>query len=376
MGVVIDRVNRRAASIVTDLISAAAIAALPLIDMFCGLNLGWFIAFGIIGSLGDVPGLTARDALRPGIVRATGMAPERLLGLKESLGAVAMLLGPSLAGVLMSVTTGPMVLWVTAATSFAAALLTCVIPRPVGDLLHDAVPTVTASPQAALAKQGIGWTDLRQGWRALITSPYLVTVTALSLTSIVVLGALQALILPVYFTAAGEPGLVGFVLSCLAAGALIGGGIYAGLGTHGSRRHWFIVSLAGMGAGFAVSTTLVSPLTVFVGAGVIGLFSGMFSSLIGVLAIERIPEEMRGRIMGTQNALVTLAPAAGIFGAAALTQAAGVHVAALVAAGIWLVAMVTGLVVPPLRDLERPAPPAGPGTLAKADRSGAEAVNA
>ncbi|MDR1188577.1 MAG: MFS transporter, partial [Bifidobacteriaceae bacterium] len=156
MGVVIDRVNRRSASITTDLISAASVAALPLIDLVTGLNLGWFIAFGIIGSLGDVPGLTARDALVPGIVRATGIAAERLLGLKESLGAVAMLVGPAVAGVLLSVGTGPTVLWVTAATSASAALLTCVIPRSVGQTLHDAAVPVSASPRFERPGPGTG----------------------------------------------------------------------------------------------------------------------------------------------------------------------------------------------------------------------------
>nr|WP_218680760.1 hypothetical protein [Rhodococcus qingshengii] len=42
MGVVIDRINRRTSSVITDLISAAAIAALPLVDMASGLNVGWF----------------------------------------------------------------------------------------------------------------------------------------------------------------------------------------------------------------------------------------------------------------------------------------------------------------------------------------------
>src|SRR5690348_9054757 len=65
MGVVIDRINRRTSSVVTDLISGASIAALPLIDVVSGLNLGWFILFGVLGSLGDVPGMTAREALLP-----------------------------------------------------------------------------------------------------------------------------------------------------------------------------------------------------------------------------------------------------------------------------------------------------------------------
>ena len=65
MGVVIDRINRVTSSVVTDLVSAASIAALPIVDGLVGLEVGWFVLFGVIGSLGDVPGMTAREALLP-----------------------------------------------------------------------------------------------------------------------------------------------------------------------------------------------------------------------------------------------------------------------------------------------------------------------
>ncbi|MDR1189589.1 MAG: MFS transporter [Bifidobacteriaceae bacterium] len=199
--------------------------------------------------------------------------------------------------------------------------------------------------------------------------------TALSLVSVIVVGALQALVFPVYFTVIGKPGLAGFVLSCLAAGMLIGAGVYAAVGMRGSRRTWFAIGLIGTAIGFAISATLASPLVVFVGATLVGLSSGMFSALIGVLGIERIPEALRGRIMGTQNSLMTLAPAIGIFGAAVLTSQAGVHAAAYTAAGIWLVLAVVALVAPPLRDLNARVAPTG-GCDGRADRAASGSCHA
>ena len=73
LGVVIDRINRITSSVLTDLVSAAAIAALPVIDRATGLDVGWFVLFGMIGSLGDVPGMTAREALLPAVARAARM---------------------------------------------------------------------------------------------------------------------------------------------------------------------------------------------------------------------------------------------------------------------------------------------------------------
>lgn len=344
MGVVIDRINRRTSSVVTDLVSAASIAALPLIDLLSGLNLGWFILFGIIGSLGDVPGMTAREALLPAIVRHSGIAAERLVGIREALGAVALLIGPAAAGTLMVLFDGSTVLWITAATSLAAALLTLLIPHRVGAIVTtDGVATDTRENS---------WTQLRDGWRVLLRSRFLVATTTLSLVSVVVLASLQGLILPVYFTLVEQPGMLGFVLSALAAGMLVGGTIYAVAGTRGRRRAWFLTGLIGCTIGFGIIAALPSVWIVFAGAFVVGLSNGLFGSLIGVLMIERIPEQMRGRIMGTQNAILTAAPPVGIVVAALITEYAGVYVAAIALVAVWLVAPILGLGTRSLRNLE------------------------
>jgi MFS family permease len=339
-GVIIDRVNRRTASIASDVISALAVAALPVVDLIWGLNLGWFVILGIVGALGDVPGMTARETLLPAIVRHGRWGAERLVGMREALGAVAVLLGPALAGVLLVTLDGTRVLWITAATSLAAALVTLLLPRRVGDLAE-------AAPSGAS-----GWAQLREGWRVLVGSRFLVATTSLSLLSVLVLASMQALILPVYFTREGEPGLLGLVLSALAAGMLVGGGLYALAGTRGSRRGWFLAGLLGSAAGFVLIGALPSIWVVLAGAAVLGLAAGLFNSVIGVLMVERVPEAVRGRILGTQNAALTAAPPVGIVLAAVLTEYAGVAVAAALLASVWLIALVVGVAARSLRSLE------------------------
>lgn len=345
MGVVIDRINRRTSSVVTDLISATSIAALPIVDLVSGLNLGWFVLFGIIGSLGDVPGMTAREALLPAIVRHGSISAERLMGVRESLSAVAIFVGPAAAGTLMVLFDGSTVLWITAATSLLAALITLLIPKAVGVLVAD-------DGSRASTPVGSGWSQLRDGWRALFRSPFLVATTALSLVSVFVLAGLQGLVLPVYFTLVDQPGLLGFVLSALALGMLVGGGAYAFAGTRGPRRAWFVIGMIGTTIGIGFISLLTSVWVVFAGAFVLGAASGLFGSLMGVLMIERIPEQLRGRIMGTQNALTTAAPSVGIMLAAVLTEYASVNAAALVLLGAWGCAFAYGLAARPLRTLE------------------------
>ncbi|MEE6297354.1 MFS transporter [Georgenia wangjunii] len=344
MGVVIDRVNRRTSSVVTDLVSAAAIAALPVVDMVAGLDVGWFILLGVVGSIGDVPGMTAREALLPAVVRHSGTSAERLVGMREALGAVGLLVGPAAAGTLMVVLDGTAVLWVTAATSLSAALLTLLIPRHVGE--------ISAGPDAADLAGSTGWAELEHGWRVLTRSLFLVATTAVSLVSVLALTAMQGIVLPVYFTLEERPGMLGFVLSALAAGMLVGGAVYAVAGTRGRRRTWLLVSLLGSGAGFMVIATLSSVRVVLGGALVVGLSIGLLGSLMGVLMIERIPEGVRGRVMGTQNAMLTAVAPVGIVLAAVLIEHAGVDVAARVVAAVWLVAVVVGVRARSLRTLE------------------------
>lgn len=346
MGVVIDRINRRTSSVVTDLISAAAIGALPIVDLVSGLSLGWFVLFGIIGSLGDVPGMTARETLLPSVVRHSGVSAERLIGLREGLGAVALLIGPAIAGVLITALDGSTVLWITAGTSFAAALVTLLIPHRVGRIGNDEPVTPVGS----------SWQQLRTGWHALASSRFLVAVTSITLIAVTVLAALQALVLPVYFVVIEQPGLLGFVLTALAAGMLVGAGVFAALGTRTSRRLWFVIGLVGTTAGFALIAWLPSPAVVFVGAAVLGAASGVLNSVLGVLLIERIPELLRGRVLSSQNAIMTLAAPAGIMAAALLVEFASLALASALIAALWLIALVVGLGSRSLRTLEPMTP--------------------
>jgi MFS family permease len=343
MGALIDRINRRTASVVTDLISAAAVAALPLVDHVTGLTVGWFILFGVLGSLGDVPGLTAREALLPAVVRHGDIAAERLVGLRESLGAVAVVVGPAAAGGLLVALDGSAVLWVTAATSGGAALITLLIPQHIG----------TIEPSELEQPGRSAWRQLLAGWQVLFrSSPFLLVSTMVSVALVAVISAMQGLVLPVYFIGLDEPGLLGLVLSALALGSVVGGVSYAVGGTRGSRRGWFLTGMAGTVIGFTLMGLLLSAEVVMVGAAVIGLSMGWLGSLMGVVMLERIPESMRGRIMGTQNAILTAASPLGTVTAALFTHYVDVNTAGVVLAATWVLVALVAVLVPELRNLD------------------------
>lgn len=119
-GAALDRFNRRTVSIVSDVISAACVAALPLIDLLVGLNLGWFILFGVLGAIGDIPGMTARSVLLPQACEYDGLDVQRFVGISQAVDSLAGILGPAFAAVLMTVIGDSGALWVTAAFSLVA----------------------------------------------------------------------------------------------------------------------------------------------------------------------------------------------------------------------------------------------------------------
>ena len=100
-GALTDRFNRRNVSIVSDILSAASVALLPVVDMVWGLSFGWFVALGLLGAIGDIPGMTARDSLVPAVCERDGRSLQKFMGLAQSLDSLVVIVGPALAAFLM-----------------------------------------------------------------------------------------------------------------------------------------------------------------------------------------------------------------------------------------------------------------------------------
>lgn len=363
-GVVIDRVDRRTVSIVSDLISAVAVAAIPLVDGWVGLSLAWFVALGVTGAIGDVPGMTAREALLPAVVARSGVSSERLVGLRESLMALVMVVGPALAGGLMVWLEGSTVMWFTAAMSATAALVTCLLPSDIGRIRRSeesraegealrpgsgstAQPVERRSPLAvAIAQLGEGLDHLFR------RDAFILALTLMMVAFAAVFGAFQGLVLPVHFAALGQPGRLGLVLSALSVGMLIGAGVYAVVGQRLARRTWFTLSLLASAVFMLVIAALPDFVLLLAGAFAVGLVSGPLNAVLGVLAIERIPEALRGRILGTQNSVVMLFVPLVVFAAAVGIERVGLGAVALALGAVWVLCSLAWLRHPAFRDLE------------------------
>jgi MFS family permease len=340
-GMVIDRINRRTASVVSDLVSAAAIAALPLVDMLFGLNIAWFVVLGIVGSFGDVPGMTAREVLAPMVARHAGLDLGRVVGLRQTITSAALVIGPAAAGVLLAVCDATSVLWIIAATSATAALLTRTLPRRLGEIEG------TPSPRGpVLGELGAGLAAIARSW-------FLLGTFGLVVGMAIAVGGLQGLVMPLYFSLIARPDLLGLVLTALAVGMLVGATFYSGVGRRLGTRTWLAIGLVLTTVGLLLMASVLRPAVVFAGAATLGLGNSMVGAVLGVLQIEHTPAAMRGRVLSVKTALLTIAAPVGIGLAGVTAEYGPPALAGFGVAAVWVVVLIAVIGSGALRGLDR-----------------------
>lgn len=343
-GAVLDRYNRRTVSIVSDFISAAAVAALPLVHMTVGLSFGWFVLFGVLGAIGDVPGMTARDTLLPSVVKHDKLDLQRFIGISQSIDGIVTVVGPALAALSMGLLGATNALWFTAALSASAALVTMFIPRaagkaPVKEKIEGFATLVKAAVHSTKTGIGVLFND-----DAIVRFSVVFTMLV-----IMVMGGIQGLVMPVYFTAMERPELLGYFVSAMSFGALLGSVGYTALAHCLKRRTWYVASLIGMAASLVLIGTLPAYPFLLAGAACLGLASGPFSAVLNFYMFDRIPNEKLGAAMGAQNSMLLLVAPVAIFIASVLVTSFGVDATVAIMAIAWLVISLYALVAKAMR---------------------------
>lgn len=143
-GRLIDRFGARNVAVLADIGSAASVAGLVLVDATVGLSVPWFMALGAARAVFDIPGMTARQSMLAGVSLVSGTTVDKIAGLFQGGFSLALLLGPGIAGLLLSVLDPIDVVWVTAACSAAAALATALVPVMGQSFAQDSVDVGSA----------------------------------------------------------------------------------------------------------------------------------------------------------------------------------------------------------------------------------------
>lgn len=352
-GPLVDRVGLRRAFVWGNLAAGVMVGLIPLAYALGRLSLPLLLA--LAAAAGTVRGAAdcANSPLVPATAEAGGIALERAAGLTSGANRTAILVGAPLAGVLVTVAGPPLAVAVDAATFAVAAVIAAVWVR------------VTLTPVGRSPLRGYG-RDLAAGLRFIRGDRLLLgIITMVAVTNLLDQG-LSEVMLPVWVRdkigAASALGVIGGVAGL---GALFGNLIGAWIGPRVSRRALYTTGFLLGGAPrfliLAITGLLPPVLTVHL---VSELFGGSLNAVIGATSYERIPAELRARVLGTIRASAWVGIPFGALFAGYTVEALGLR-GALLAFGIaYLLTTVAPVVFPSWRQMRRPEPAPAPETAA------------
>ena len=293
VGWLVDRFGRRVVSVVSDILSALAVASIPVVAMLGNLDFPTIVALAVLGATFDPAGYAARRSILPDAAEAAGRPVDPLNGIHEGVFAVGWTVGPVVGAALIATVGAEQSFWAPFVLFLVAS--GCVAAMRVGDAGQRA---------RAEANEGmgtnLGWTSLTRGFTTLWRDRPLRLVTI----AVVVLAAIylptEAVLLPTYFERQGDPGALGIVIAALALGAMIGAFSYGWL-----RQRLRLSTIARLVlAGVALSIVpmaLLPPLPVLAVAGFfLGLSWGPADPMMSTLVQTRIPPNEQGRVYGVQ----------------------------------------------------------------------------
>jgi MFS family permease len=301
-GWAVDHFGRRIVSIISDLLSAISVAAIPIVAFFTELTLPWIIALAMLGAVFDPAGYTARKALIPDVAEASGMSVTRLNGIHEGVFSVGWVVGPLVGASLIATLGAVSAFWVPFVLFIVSAIL--IVFLHVGDAGQDAKAARDEAGEAhpnawqnAVLGIKIIWND--HALRALIVA-------------VTVLGSIylptETVLLPAHFIAIDQPQSLGFVLAALSAGTIIGAFGYGWLAKRMKRLTIARAVLVGTII-FYLPIALLPPLPLMVAAGfAIGLAWGPMQPLMNSVVQGRVEPDAQGRVYGIQTALFYALP--------------------------------------------------------------------
>lgn len=288
-GVVVDRLGFRAASIVADLASSAAVAAIPLLATTVGIEIWQLMVLVFVGALLDAPGATARAALFPDVVELADVRMERASGVRAGIQRGAELIGAPLGGVLVAGFGATAALWIDAASFLvSAALVLLFVPRAHRDASADA--------------RGRFFSELADGLRFIWQRPLVRAVVAMVLLSNFI-EAPGSVVLAVFAREEyGSAADFGLLVGVLGGAALVGALGYSAVGHRLPRRRTFLVCFAGVPIGYLALAAQPSLPVALAALALAGLAAGPINPLLFTVQTEIVPAELRGRVFGAIRA--------------------------------------------------------------------------
>lgn len=301
-GTVVDRLGFRRISLAGDLASGATVASIALLHHLDALPFELLVALVFLGTLLDLPAQMARYSVLPEVAGDAGVRMERAMGISEGVSTTAALAGPAIAGILIAGVGAENVLWFDVATFVVSiALIALFVP--------GRAPGVEAAAASFARAFGDGWRFLRHDRVLLGLVIYLFAMN-------LVIGPVEVLVIPIYaHVVLGSAVALGLMTAAVAVGGLGGNLLFGATGHRFPRRPTFVVSFLAVPLGLIALSGgpglwLAAPMMAVVGLGL-----SLGNMIEYTVYFERIPAELRARVLGIAGGLTWLSAPIGRAGA-------------------------------------------------------------
>jgi MFS family permease len=348
-GPVVDRAGLRRSFVLGNTAAAAAVGAIPL--AYTAGVLGMPVLLGLVAVAGLARGAAdcANSPLVPVAAEAGGIALERAAGLTSGANRTALLLGAPLAGVLITIAGSPVVVAVDAATFAVAAAIGAVWVRVAPP------PLVTATTEPPIRRYR---RDLAAGLRFLRGDRLLLGIITMSAVTNLLDQGLSEVMLPVWVRQSiGSAGALGLIAGVGGLGSVLGNLVGAWLGPRLSRRKLYTVGFLVGGSPRFFVLVLFSVLSPVLAVHLVSdVFGGSLNAVIGATSYERIPEELRARVLGVIRASAWIGIPFGALFAGLAVEALGLRATLLAFGAAYLLTTLSPVVFPAWRQMRRPDP--------------------
>ena len=338
-GAVVDRFGFRPVSIGADLASGAAVALIPLLALLGVLEIWHVIVLVFLGSILDIPGVTARQSALPGLARLADMRLDRLNAAAETIRRITHLVGPPLAGVLIVLIGPTAVIWLDVASFAISAVLVVVL-----------VPVIRATLEGDAAH----WlARVREGFAFLFGDPLLRSLILIIGSVNILMNPVFLVVLPVYADQqTGSATDLGLLIGAFGVGSVISSVSYGALAGRLSKAAVLRIGLFVTGMPVWVLATVPPVPVALVAMLAVGLSVGAIGPLVLTILGERTPDALRGRVFGTYATLVNGAIPFGVLITGLLLEWMPLGSALVLIATLYTLVAITSLFVRPLRRIE------------------------
>ena len=342
-GPAVDFFGRRRVSLVSDSLSGAAAAAVPLIGWSFGgdaMNLAVLTVLAMLTASFDPAGTTARQSMLPEAAARASWSLDRTNSSYEAILNLGFMVGPGIGGVMVAAVGGINTMWITAG-AFGLSLVARAALRREG----------TGTPEHTRNRLVSGITE---GMRFVWNAKVLRTLGLIDLAVTALYLPMESVLFPKYFTDRHQPAQLGWALMALGFGGVAGALGYGILAKYTRRRTAVLTATLAFGAATAGIAFLPPLPVILLLCAVTGLVYGPIQPIYNHVIQARAPQRLRGRVVGVMAGLTYAAGPLGMLVAGPLTDAAGLKVAFLALAVPILLIGLAAIGLPSLRELDPP----------------------